>query len=104
MPADGGMAILSAHLDFDLSRLSPDALMVDRTEPELQRLKTRNRQSDGTPMTVRRIRQSPLKPERSAQQIEKLECRRKADVAKVLPRDWTAFVIRCLAEEDRQKP
>lgn len=61
-------------------------------------------ESDGTPMTVRRIRQSPLKPEKSAQQIEKLECRRKADVAKVLPRDWTAFVIRCLAEEDRQTP
>ena len=61
-------------------------------------------ESDGTPMTVRRIKQSPLKPERSARQIEQLECRRKADVAKVLPRDWTAFVIRCLAEEDRQTP
>jgi hypothetical protein len=61
-------------------------------------------ESDGTPMTVRRIRQSPLKPEKSAKQIEQLECRRKADVAKVLPRDWTAFVIRCLAEEDRQTP
>lgn len=61
-------------------------------------------ESDGTPMTVRRIRQSPLKPEKSARQIEQLECRRKADVAKVLPRDWTAFVIRCLAEEDRQTP
>ena len=61
-------------------------------------------ESDGTPMTVRRVRQSPLKPEKSARQIEQLECRRKADVAKVLPRDWTAFVIRCLAEEDRQTP
>jgi hypothetical protein len=61
-------------------------------------------ESDGTPMTVRRIRQSPLKAEMSARQVERLECRRKADVAKVLPRDWTAFVIRCLAEEDRQTP
>jgi hypothetical protein len=61
-------------------------------------------ESDGTPMTVRRIRQLPLKPEKSAKQIEQLECRRKADVAQVLPRDWTAFVIRCLAEEDGQKP
>ena len=26
VPAEGGMAILSAHLDFDLSRLPPDAL------------------------------------------------------------------------------
>ena len=55
VPAEGGMAILSAHLDFDLSRLPPDALMVDRTEPELQRLKTRYRKADGTPMTVREV-------------------------------------------------
>jgi long-chain alkane monooxygenase len=55
VPAEGGMAILSAHLDFDLSRLPPDALMVDRIEPELQRLKTRYRKSDGTPMTVREV-------------------------------------------------
>jgi hypothetical protein len=61
-------------------------------------------ESDGTPMTVRRIRQSPLKPEKSAKQIEQLECRRKADVARVLPRDWSSFVVRCLAEEDRQTP
>jgi hypothetical protein len=55
VPAEGGMAILSAHLDFDLSQLPPDALMVDRTEPELQRLKTRYREADGTPMTVRKV-------------------------------------------------
>jgi hypothetical protein len=61
-------------------------------------------ESDGTPMTVRRIRQAPLAEEKSARQTERLECRRKADVAKVLPRDWSAFVIRCLAEEDSQKP
>jgi hypothetical protein len=61
-------------------------------------------ESDGTPMTVRRIRQTPSRAEKSARQIEQLECRRKADIAKVLPRDWTAFVIRCLAEEDGQTP
>ena len=55
VPAEGGMAILSAHLDFDLSRLPPDALMMDRTEPELQRMKTRYRKADGTPMTVREV-------------------------------------------------
>src|SRR6185295_11542180 len=55
VPAEGGMAILSAHLDFDLSRLPSDALMVDRTEPELQRLKTRYRKADGSPMTVREV-------------------------------------------------
>ena len=29
--------------------------MTDRTEPELQRLKTRYRKADGTPMTVREV-------------------------------------------------
>jgi long-chain alkane monooxygenase len=55
VPPEGGMAILAAHLDFDLSRLPADALMVERTEPELQRLKTRYRKADGTPMTVSEV-------------------------------------------------
>jgi long-chain alkane monooxygenase len=57
VPAEGGMAILSAHLDFDLSRLAPDALMIDRTEPELQRMRTRYRKADGAPMTEREVGQ-----------------------------------------------
>ena len=57
VPAEGGMAILAAHLDFDLSRLPADALMAERTEPELQRLKTRYRRADGTPMTLREVGQ-----------------------------------------------
>ncbi len=52
---DGGMAILSAHLDFDLARLPPDALMIDRQEPGLQRLKTRYRKTSGEPMTVAEV-------------------------------------------------
>jgi FMN-dependent oxidoreductase (nitrilotriacetate monooxygenase family) len=52
VPPEGGMAILAAHLDFDLSRLPADALLVERVEPELQRLKTRYRRADGTPMTL----------------------------------------------------
>ena len=55
VPLEGGMTILSAHLDFDLSRLPPDALMADRNEPELQRLKTRYRKADGTSMTVAEV-------------------------------------------------
>lgn len=46
------MAILSAHLDFDLSKIPPDALMTERQEPELFRMRTRFRKPDGTPMTV----------------------------------------------------
>src|SRR6185436_14101698 len=55
VPAEGGMAILSAHLDFDLSRLHPEAVMADRTEPELQRRKTRYRKTDGSPLSVREV-------------------------------------------------
>ncbi len=61
-------------------------------------------ESDGSPITVRRLRQSALVPEkRRAKQIGQLECRHRADVAKVLPRDRTAYIIGCLAE-DSPKP
>lgn len=55
VPVEGGMAILSAHLDFDLSKLPPDADMAARDEPELQRLKSRYRKPDGTPMSIREV-------------------------------------------------
>ena len=61
-------------------------------------------ESDGSPMTVRRVRQYSLTAvKRRARQTEQLECRHKAEVAKVLPRDRTAYIIGCLAE-DSQKP
>jgi hypothetical protein len=63
-------------------------------------------ESDGLPITVRRIRQSPLTAEREryrARQIEQLECRHKADDAKILRRDWTAYILQCLGE-DSQNP
>jgi FMN-dependent oxidoreductase (nitrilotriacetate monooxygenase family) len=55
VPAEGGMAMLSAHLDFDLSRLRPDDLMIHSKEPQLRRLRTRYRSADGTPMSVREV-------------------------------------------------
>jgi hypothetical protein len=62
-------------------------------------------ESDGSPTKVRRIVRSPLANEkRRAKQIEQLECRQKADAAKILPRDRTAYIIGCLEEEDSQKP
>ena len=61
-------------------------------------------ESDGSPTTVRRIVRSALVDEkRRTKQIEQLECRHKADAAKILPRDRTAYIIGCL-EEDSQKP
>src|ERR1700738_793511 len=57
-------------------------------------------ESDGSPMTVRRVRQYPLTALRHrAKQAEQLECRYKADVAKILPRDRTAYIIECLAAD-----
>ncbi|MEN3347625.1 MAG: hypothetical protein V7632_1260 [Bradyrhizobium sp.] len=58
-------------------------------------------QSDGSPMTLRKLRQSTLPSERRrARQIAQLECRLKARAAQILPRDTPAFVIRCLGEDD----
>ena len=60
--------------------------------------------TDGSPMTVRRIRRSPLATERRrVMQNEQRECRSKADAAKVLPRDLTAYIIACL-EDHSQTP
>ena len=49
------MAILSAHLDFDLAGIPLDAIMAERTEPELYRMRTRFHKQDGTPMTVAEV-------------------------------------------------
>lgn len=87
-------------------------------------------ESDGSPITVRRVRLSPptirerpvaessytrlvepnaVAPEyreaaekRRAEQIGQLECRHKAAVAKILPRDRTAYIIQCLADFGEQ--
>lgn len=52
VPLEGGMSMLSAHLDFDLSRLPGNALLAECNEPELQRLKTRFLKPDGSSMTL----------------------------------------------------
>jgi len=60
-------------------------------------------ESDGSPMNVRKIkRSSPMAERRRAMQKEQLECRRKADLARILPRDRTAYLIGCL-EADSQR-
>ncbi len=60
-------------------------------------------ESDGLPMTVRRVRQYPLAAKkRRAKQAEQLECRYKAEVARVLPRDRTAYILQCLAEDNEK--
>jgi hypothetical protein len=59
--------------------------------------------TDGSPMTVRRIRRSSLTDRRRIILNEQRECRNKADAAKVLPRDLTAYIIGCL-EDHSQTP
>ena len=57
-------------------------------------------ESDGSPIIVRRLKELPLPSEkRRAKQVEQIECRQKADDAKVLPRDRTAYMIGCLAQD-----
>jgi hypothetical protein len=61
-------------------------------------------ESDGSPTRVMRLRESPVPTEkRRAKQVEQFECRLKADVANVLPRDRAAYIIQCLGE-DSQEP
>jgi hypothetical protein len=55
--------------------------------------------TDGSPMTVRRVKRTELTTERRrVMQNEQRECRNKADAAKVLPRDLTAYIIGCLED------
>jgi hypothetical protein len=61
-------------------------------------------ESDGSPMIVRKIKQRPLGSESlRVKKNAQLECRHQANAAKILPRDWTAYILRCLAE-DAEKP
>tara|TARA_R110002110_G_scaffold277677_1_gene493014 strand:- start:239 stop:1492 length:1254 start_codon:yes stop_codon:yes gene_type:complete len=55
VPLEGGKAIFSGHLDFDLSQLDDDTLMADRNEPELLRMKNRFRDKDGRKMTLAEV-------------------------------------------------
>jgi FMN-dependent oxidoreductase (nitrilotriacetate monooxygenase family) len=57
VPLEGGLAILSGHLDFDLSTIPLDALMAHRTERELQRMQTRYRTLTGELLTLREVAQ-----------------------------------------------
>lgn len=58
VPLEAGMTILSAHLDFDLSGIPLDAKMAERTEPELQRMRTRFLKPDGSSLTLREVAQN----------------------------------------------
>ena len=54
VPSEGGLALLSAHSDFDLSQLDDlDKPLNDYPNTELDRMRSRAVHNDGTPMSVR---------------------------------------------------
>lgn len=57
VPIEGGLTILSAHLDFDLSRFPPGTRLAGRPEPQLQRMRTRYLKPDGSAMTMEEVAQ-----------------------------------------------
>ena len=58
VPLEGGLAILSGHLDFDLATLPLDTIMAHRTEAKLQRMQTRYRSMTGELLTLRQVAQN----------------------------------------------
>jgi hypothetical protein len=62
-------------------------------------------ESDGSPIIMRRVRQYSLEAKKPrAKQSEQIECRYKAAVAKVLPRDQTDYILQCLAQIGEKSP
>ena len=55
VPLEGGLAILSGHLDFDLSALPLDTVMAHRTEAKLQRMQSRYRSMTGDLLTLEQV-------------------------------------------------
>ncbi len=89
---------LGSFATRQVSSISCSAIDANGKKYELQF------ESDGSPMNVRKIRRtSQMTERRRAKQKEQLECRRKADLAMILPRDRTAYIVGCL-EADRQDP
>lgn len=53
VPLDAGLAILSAHLDHDLSQYDLDMPVAESDEPALKRMVSRFKKNDGSSMTLR---------------------------------------------------
>ena len=62
-------------------------------------------ESDGSPMIMRRVRQYSLAAKKPrARQSEQIECRYRAAVARVPPRDRTDYILQCLAQLGEKSP
>jgi hypothetical protein len=108
-PKVDGLPVPSAELstgtctqlgNFGLSQVSSISCAATDKNGKKYELKF---ESDGSPMTVRKIRQMSLEAQkRLARQSVQLECRQQANAARILPRDWAAFVIRCQGEDSEK--
>ena len=62
-------------------------------------------ESDGSPMIMRRVRQYSLAAKKPrARQSEQIECRYRAAVARIPPRDQTDYILQCLAQLGEKSP
>jgi hypothetical protein len=62
-------------------------------------------ESDGSPMILRRVRQYSLAAKKPrARQSEQIECRYRAAIARVPPRDRTDYILQCLAQIGEKSP
>jgi hypothetical protein len=62
-------------------------------------------ESDGSPIILRRVRQYSLAAKKPrARQSEQIECRYRAEIARVLPRDRTDYILQCLAQLGEKSP
>ena len=62
-------------------------------------------ESDGSPIILRRVRQYSLAAKKPrARQSEQIECRYRAVIARVPPRDRTDYILQCLAQLGEKTP
>ena len=62
-------------------------------------------ESDGSPIILRRVRQYSLAAKKPrARQSEQIECRYRAAIARVPPRDRTDYILQCLAQLGEKSP
>jgi hypothetical protein len=87
--------------NFTASQVSSISCVATNTKGEKYELRF---ESDGAPMRVLRLKEFKVPTDKQrANQVAQFGCRLKANAAKVLRRDQTAYIIHCLGE-DSQEP
>jgi hypothetical protein len=110
-PKADGLPVPSAELASGLCRqvgnfalLQVSSIACSATDKNGKRYELRF-ESDGSPIILRRVRQYSLAAKKPrAKQSEQIECRYRAAVAKVPPRDRTDYILQCLAQIGEKTP